>query len=406
MSCNCGNPWHYDWCPEFLAPAEACPAGPKCDELVSTDCVLYTGPDIPCYGITTNMTITEVLDILYHAIYPNCLTTTTSSTSTTTTLNPCAICTGTAATPTIACLIGLKIEFLYIASIGDLTKLPSGYVHPCPTSIGVHNCNRSLHEVYMAGHYVGDALMNNDDGNCGSITAYGTPICKDYKNTPAPIVFQQNWTGTEHSRYNAIVIGIEEATQISNANGGSQNITFTLDHAVTKYGITCDGSQSAHDHKVWVRISKPNGTVIYNACQQDGTFTVNVCGPAVTTTSTSTSTTTTTTINPCPSCRVYNVQNPTASPLYVGYVPCGTTTPSSVIVNPGNTVSLCSCIGSISAPAGLVVTNVAACSPGFSTTTSTSSTTSTTTIAPTTTTSSSTTTSTTTFPVTSTTTTI
>lgn len=362
MSCNCGNPWHDKWCPSFIpTPAEQCPGGEPCDEQVSTDCVIYTGPDLPCYGVTSGMTITEVLDILYHAIYPHCNTTTTTSTSTTTTLNPCAICTGYAATPTIACLIGLKIEFLYIATIGDLNKIPYTYVHPCPSSIGLHNCNRSLHEVYMAGHYIGDALMNNDDGNCGSITEFGTPICKDFQNTPAPIVFQQNWTGTEHSRYNAIVIDTEEAVEIAAANGGSSNITFTLNHAVSKYGVTCDGSQSPHDHEVWVRITKPNGTVIYNACQKDGSFTVDICGPAITTTTTSTSTTTTTTINPCPSCRTYSVQNTTLNPLYVGYLACGNAVATSTLVPASNTISFCACTGSVSAPSGLTVSDLGAC---------------------------------------------
>ena len=85
MSCNCGNPWHYGWSADFLQPADPCPGGPECVDKISTDCVIYTGPDLPCLGITTDMTLTEILHILYEGIYPNCFTTTTTSTTSTTT---------------------------------------------------------------------------------------------------------------------------------------------------------------------------------------------------------------------------------------------------------------------------------------------------------------------------------
>ena len=387
-SCNCNNPWHDEWCPSFLPPAQPCSGGEACEEQVSTDCIIYTGPNIPCYGVTTGMTITEVLDILYQALYPTCITTTlTPPTTTTTTLAPCTICTGLAALPTIYCLIGLKIEFLYIASIGDLSRLPFGYIHPCPTSIGVHNCNRSLHEVFMAGHYIGDALMNNDDGVCGSITEFGTPICKDYKNTPAPLMTNGVWGGTEHSRYNSIVLSVEEAMEIAQANGGSSTISFVLDHAVTKYGVSCDGSQSPHDHKIWVRISTANGTVIYNQCHQDGAFTLDVCAPPPSTTTTSTSTTTTTTAAPCPTCNTYRVNN-TGSNVYVTYKTCPSGLWNTVLVSGSSTTDICACTGSVIAPTGptLTITNLGACATTTTTTslptTSTTSTSTTTTLGP------------------------
>jgi hypothetical protein len=86
MSCNCNNPWHYPWCPSFLAPADPCPDGPSCDEQISSDCVIYTGPDLECYGITTGMTVTEILLLILQHINPQC--TTTTSTTTTTTIPP------------------------------------------------------------------------------------------------------------------------------------------------------------------------------------------------------------------------------------------------------------------------------------------------------------------------------
>ena len=92
-SCNCNNPWHDKWCPSFIpnTPAALCPGqepcvGEICEEKISTDCVLYTGPDVPCYGITNGMTVTEILLLILQHINPQC--TTTSSTTTTTTIPP------------------------------------------------------------------------------------------------------------------------------------------------------------------------------------------------------------------------------------------------------------------------------------------------------------------------------
>lgn len=367
MSCNCGNPWHDKWCPSFIPPpAELCPDGEPCEEQVSTDCVIYTGPDIDCYGITTGMTVTQVLGILYDIIYPNCNTTTT-----TTTLNPCAICTGFAATPTIACLYGLKIEFLYIATNPDLALLPAGYTHPCPGAIATHNCDRALHEVYMAGHYVGDALMNNSVNDCGAISEYGTPICKDFNNTPAPLTGGV-WKGTRFSRYNAIVIDMEEAIEIAAANNNSSIITFDFQHALTKYGAQCQGTSQAHDHEIWVRITRPNGTVIYNDCQTTGTFTVNVCSniPYTTTTTTAAPTTTTTTAA-CTSCNTYSVSNTGATSVWVTYKICNSNISNSLFVAAGGTQTVCACTGSVVAPTGssVTITNTGVCVPTTTTTT-------------------------------------
>jgi hypothetical protein len=363
MSCNCGNPWHDKWCPEFLQPAQACPAGPECDEETSTDCVLYTGPDLPCFGITHGMTITQVIAILYNYIYPNCNTTTTTH-------NPCEICSGFAATPTIACLYGLKIEFLYIANAQDYLLLPPGYIHPCQTSIATHNCNRALHEVYLSGNYIGDARMNNDDGDCGPLSEYGTPICKDYKNTPAPLT-GGIWKGSEHSRYSSITISMEEAIQIATASGGSSNIVFNLDHAVTKYGASCDNTPISHQHEIWVRITKPNGTVIYNDCELGGSFTVDVCSNTPYVTTTTTIPVTTTTTLSCATCRTYNLTNTGAAATYVTYNTCGTNQSAFISVLPSQTKTICACTGSVTYPSGssITVTNVGACVPTTTTTT-------------------------------------
>lgn len=67
-----------------------CPNGELCEEVVDPRCIIYNGPDIPCYGIKTGDSAADILDIII--TYFNCLTTTTTTeipitttTSTTTT---------------------------------------------------------------------------------------------------------------------------------------------------------------------------------------------------------------------------------------------------------------------------------------------------------------------------------
>lgn len=100
MACNCGNKYHQPGCIEFLQSApyctNPCDDPTPCDQIISTDCVIYTGPDVPCYGLVTGMSLTEVLNILFQIAYPQCTTTTTTSTTTTTTANPSTTTTTTA----------------------------------------------------------------------------------------------------------------------------------------------------------------------------------------------------------------------------------------------------------------------------------------------------------------------
>lgn len=48
-----------------------CPDGETCETIYSSDCILYTGPDIDCYGITNGMSITEIVEILI-SYFPSC----------------------------------------------------------------------------------------------------------------------------------------------------------------------------------------------------------------------------------------------------------------------------------------------------------------------------------------------
>ena len=86
MSCNCNNNCHDKWCPQYLQAVTTPCDEPGCDQQLTTDCVIYTGPDLPCYGLTTGMQLTEILLNILYTLHPECNPNTT--TSTTTTLEP------------------------------------------------------------------------------------------------------------------------------------------------------------------------------------------------------------------------------------------------------------------------------------------------------------------------------
>lgn len=99
MPCNCRNKCHEPGCPEGLTPPEGdCPEI-SCEQILSTDCVIWTGDDLECYGITSGMTLTEILLILFENCYPECLTTTTTTVSSTTTTTTAGQTTTTTAAP-------------------------------------------------------------------------------------------------------------------------------------------------------------------------------------------------------------------------------------------------------------------------------------------------------------------
>lgn len=91
MSCNCANNCHDAFCPQYLQAVTTPCNEPGCDQQLTTDCVIYTGPDIPCLGLTTGMQLTEILLSILYDLHPECnpiTTTTTTSTTTTTTAAP------------------------------------------------------------------------------------------------------------------------------------------------------------------------------------------------------------------------------------------------------------------------------------------------------------------------------
>lgn len=81
MSCGCNNKlYHLPGCPQGVTPEVNCPEGEPCDTIYPADCVIYTGPPIPCYNIATGDRVSEVLEKLIAEIFTPCSTTTTTTT--------------------------------------------------------------------------------------------------------------------------------------------------------------------------------------------------------------------------------------------------------------------------------------------------------------------------------------
>ena len=184
----------------------------------------------------------------------------------------------------ISKLEGLKIETLYIQKESDLALLPNTYRHPCPGQINMHECNRAFFEVEGNNVYIGDSLMNNNTNilnTPGIITQSGKYTCKDEFNVPDVFTGGPgtwiNANGGPLSRYSKMNITRQQATAIANVNPTSCFVEFELVSVNTTYGSGCEANAFPHENVTWVRISKPDGTVIYNGCPVGNIVVLNIC---------------------------------------------------------------------------------------------------------------------------------
>ncbi len=125
MPCNCRNKCHEPGCPEGMTPPDGdCPQV-SCEQILSTDCVIWTGDDLECYGITSGMTLTEILLILFENCYPECLTTTTTTVTpaTTTTTTAAATTTTTTAASTTTTTVAPTTTTSTLAPVTTTTTL-------------------------------------------------------------------------------------------------------------------------------------------------------------------------------------------------------------------------------------------------------------------------------------------
>lgn len=215
-------------------------------------------------------------------VNPLCTTTSTTtviSTTTTTTTTSVPTTTTTTTNPIINCLDGLIIETIYLNHINDVSLLPIGYTHPCAGTIGGHTCNRAFFELYGNGVYMADSLLNNLGGIGGAFTYSGLRTCTDYINTPAPLTGGV-WAGNGRSRYSKTILTQQQAVDIANAGGGGTTITLSFLSAMTTYSSICDGQILPHNDINWLRISTPQGVVIWNSCiTGNNIYTLDVCTP-------------------------------------------------------------------------------------------------------------------------------
>lgn len=88
MACGCNNSYYNLPC--CCPPARVgttttttttlCPDAIICEEAYQSDCIIYNGPDLACYGIKTGDSVTDILNIIIAQLNP-CTTTTTSTTT-------------------------------------------------------------------------------------------------------------------------------------------------------------------------------------------------------------------------------------------------------------------------------------------------------------------------------------
>lgn len=193
--------------------------------------------------------------------------------ATTTTTTPIPVTTTTTEASLVLCLDGLVIETIYVNTIDDLVKFPPEYSHPCPSVIGKHVCNRAYYEVFGNGVFMGASRLNNDGGTGGGLSPEsGYYTCQDYLNYP-PAEWGSGWDA--RTRYDKTVLTESQAQAIVSAGGAGTQITLSYLYKGQSYGGNCGGG---HIDINWLRISAPNGDLIWNSCVVgDDVFVFDVC---------------------------------------------------------------------------------------------------------------------------------
>lgn len=83
MTYSCNSCFNYPCCcsqtitTSTTTTTTTCVGGEPCDEAYLSDCVIYSGVDLECYGVTSGMSITEIIEMLIGQL-PACTTTTTT----------------------------------------------------------------------------------------------------------------------------------------------------------------------------------------------------------------------------------------------------------------------------------------------------------------------------------------
>lgn len=76
MACSCNNSYYNLPCccptePATTTTTTLCPDGTICEEVIQSDCVIYNGFDLSCYGIEQGVSLTSILQTLLDLL-PGC----------------------------------------------------------------------------------------------------------------------------------------------------------------------------------------------------------------------------------------------------------------------------------------------------------------------------------------------
>lgn len=89
MSCSCTHIDYWNPCQcgasivnitTTTTTTTLCPDGEPCEESIDLNCIIYCGPDIPCWGVQNGQTAQQILGLVIQAA-SGCGTTTTTSTT-------------------------------------------------------------------------------------------------------------------------------------------------------------------------------------------------------------------------------------------------------------------------------------------------------------------------------------
>ena len=114
MSCSCTHIDYWNPCQcgasvvnitTTTTTTTLCPDGEPCEESIDLNCIIYCGPDIPCWGVQNGQTAQQILGLVIEAasgcgIPTTTTTSTTTSTTTTTTTIPPTTTTSTSTSTT------------------------------------------------------------------------------------------------------------------------------------------------------------------------------------------------------------------------------------------------------------------------------------------------------------------
>ena len=192
------------------------------------------------------------------------------------------------------CFFGLVLETIYLGEYSDIALLPLEWQNiglgdpssTCGLGVGCHGCNNALFELEADSVSLGESKMNNAGGDIttGSTTSYGTVICGDYDNTPAPLT-GGSWTGNASSRYSKIVVDEDIAQALADATSGG---VITISALCSKQLYNCTAPSCScesgfdggcHTNVTFLRVTQGNILLYAGGIGGDIQVTIDPCSP-------------------------------------------------------------------------------------------------------------------------------